>query len=345
MKKLKTLNPKLNFKFTLEFTLFFIAIAVSIYLYFSNKFEDETLEHFRFKAEVFSSFLEQNPELFKDNKLVGREYLLDLMKFNEAYYLVIENDKGSIVDAINITYAEANFYVTTNDGEEISPEHSLYRVVLPVIASDVKMGNVYVGFKSIEKAAELRKKTLLTALFSIFILLAGIVFTYFLSTISFKPLKKLITALDKKGDLEAYIGLANARGDEIGVLAEKVKAIVAELDLSSMKVDNLNKKLNDVFREKIFEINKETHQRKRAELYLRNSEKQFKQLFENAPMGMVIISSRGLIISVNEAFCETLGYRTDEIIGGSVKNIFTDKDSVKYKPIYKLLKEAVDIDM
>lgn len=345
MNKLKTINPKLNFKFTLEFTLFFIAVAISIYLYFSNRFEEETLDHFRFKADVFSSFLEQNPELFRNNELIGREYLVELMKFNEAYYVVIENNKGSIVDAINITYAEANLYVTTDEGEEISADQSLYRVVLPVIIDDVSIGNVYVGFKSREIATELKKKTLLTALFSIFILLAGIVFTYFLSTISFKPLKKLITALDKKSDLEAYDGLASSRKDEIGVLAEKVKAIVAELDVSSIKVDSLNKKLNDVFREKIYEVNKEANQRKRAELYLRNSEKQFKQLFENAPMGMAIISERGMIIHVNKTFCDTLGYRVEEIVGGSIKNIFSDNDSVKYKPIYKLLKEAVDIDM
>ena len=55
---------RLHFKFTLEFALFFIVLAVAIFFYFSNKFEEETLEHFRFKAEVISSFLEQNPETF-----------------------------------------------------------------------------------------------------------------------------------------------------------------------------------------------------------------------------------------------------------------------------------------
>jgi PAS domain S-box-containing protein len=60
---------------------------------------------------------------------------------------------------------------------------------------------------------------------------------------------------------------------------------------------------------------------------------------------MVIIANNGTIISVNKSFSETLGYRNGEIIGHPIKKVFSDNDNLKFKPIYKLLEEAVNVDI
>jgi len=114
---------------------------------------------------------------------------------------------------------------------------------------------------------------------------------------------------------------------------------------TTFDADNLNKKREESIRKNVYELQSEINRRKTVQTFLKNSEKQFKTLFERAPIGMVIIANNGTIISVNKSFSETLGYRTEEIIGYPIKKVFSDNDSLKFKPIYKLLKEAVNVDM
>jgi PAS domain S-box-containing protein len=199
-------------------------------------------------------------------------------------------------------------------------------VVQPIFAQR-KIGQIYVGFNSTEVATELKTKSLLTALFSLSILLVGIIFTYFLSSLSFKPIIKLISALDRKSRDESNTILNDFNNDEVGILAEKINGILIELDQSSFEVENLNRKLEEAFQEKIFELDIEINQRKKTESFLKSSEEQFKLLFENAPIGMVIISRKGIIVNVNNAFCKNVGYDLDEIVGLSVKCLFEDCNS------------------
>lgn len=337
-------GSKLQFKLTLQFALFFVAVAAIIFFYFSKKFEEETLEHFRFKARVIQSFLEQNPETFWNKECVVKDKLKELMKLNDAYYLVIEDKEGAVIDAINVNYAESNFYVTTKTSEGISPDKSVYRVKAPITAREMLIGRVFIGFKSKLIATELERKTLLTALFSICILLSGIVFTYFLSAVSFRPITKLISQLDQTSSGDIYSELKNSKKNEIDILTEKVGAVVAELDQSSMQVEKMKKKLSNVFHERIIEIDNEIIQRKTAEKYLKKSEQQFKLLFENAPIGMVLTSINGIIINVNNTFCNTLGFRFEEIVGKPIKNIFTDNNSFQYKPLINIIRENATVD-
>src|SRR5690606_3739288 len=53
---------------------------------------------------------------------------------------------------------------------------------------------------------------------------------------------------------------------------------------------------------------------------------QFRLVFQNAPIGIVIISTEGKIISVNRSFCETIGFERDEIIGIPIKYLFEKND-------------------
>ncbi|MFQ3627009.1 MAG: PAS domain-containing protein [Cyanobacteriota bacterium] len=53
---------------------------------------------------------------------------------------------------------------------------------------------------------------------------------------------------------------------------------------------------------------------KRTEAALRQSEEMFRQLFENAPIGILLLSPEtGRILRANQRFCQMLGYTADEI--------------------------------
>lgn len=316
--------PKLQLQLTLEFSLFFIVVAGLIYIHFTDKFEEDALEKFRYKAQIVANYLTQNPEYFDSQLQLRDSRILDLMKWNDALYVVLEDNSGTVVDAINIDQAENQLYIATRNEEGISLDKTIYKVAFPVNVKGLTIGKVYVGFISSDVAHELNNKFLLTALFSLFVLLAGIVFTYFLSSISFRPITRLISLLDRPVTDKTHLNIQNFKNDEIGILARKIDNILTDLDRSSGEVDQLNKQFGNALREKINELDMEISQRKKAEVFLRKSEEQFKLLFDNAPIGMVIFSERGIITKANSSFCKTVGYTEEEILGLSVLRLFEE---------------------
>jgi PAS domain S-box-containing protein len=57
------------------------------------------------------------------------------------------------------------------------------------------------------------------------------------------------------------------------------------------------------------------HDRKEAELLLKNSEQMFGAAFKEAPIGMVLLSVDGTVLEVNQAYREMLGYGTEDLAG------------------------------
>lgn len=336
---------KLQLSLTIQFAVFFILVAGFIYYYFSQKFEEEVLDKFKFKSEMITNYLEQNLQFFLTNGIEDKTQLIQFLSLNDVAYFVIEEKNGSMIDAVNLDKAEHYLYVAANHNDNISFDETIYRVVLPVYDNQkVQIGKVYLGFNAGMVASDLKKKTLLTALFSLSILLAGMVFTYFLSSISFRPIMKLISALSKTDIKEQKLLLTKFKNNEIGILAQKIYDILNELDKSSVEVNTLNDQLKDVFREKIYELDVEISQRKKAENYLKKTEEMFKLFFENAPIGMFIISGDGRVIKANKAFYSMVGYDEYEIVGANIKNFFNDNMSSKVKSTYQMIMENESLD-
>jgi PAS domain S-box-containing protein len=332
---MKRISKKLQIKLVIRFALFFIAISVFIYFYFVNSFENEALEKFRYKAKIFSNYLEQNPHIFWEEKFGDRSQIIKLIELNDAKYLVLEDKNGRVLDAVNIELAEGNFYITTKRDEGISQDHQVFRILLPIIANKLKVGQIYVGFYTFNTLVQFHKRKLLTALFSLLILLSGIIITYFLASLSFKPLSKLISGLDMRVKGDKNVTIDYTSHDEFGLLADKINSVLMELDISSGRVESFNRKLKGIFREKIHELEYEINQKKQAQVSLQASEELFRLLFENAPIGMVIVSPDMKIKSVNKSFCNTLGYEINKLPGLRIEHLFgknTSNDSIWENP-------------
>lgn len=324
---MKSHSQKLQLKLTLELSLFFIIISALIYYYTTVRFEDQLMDKYRYKASVFANYLGQNPQIFWQKNFFDVGNAQQLLSTNDALYLVVENNSGEIINAVNLESAEQNYYVLAKkEYEGISKDERVFNIVLPVIIGNIQSGKIYVGFESNKDGQQLFKNRLLTALFSLSILLAGMIFTYFLSSLSFRPLSKIIKKLDTIANSTLDKTLNVSSKDQLGILADRVDILLSELGKSSSEVESLNKKLHNVFKDKISELNFEINQRKKAEISLQKSEEQFRLVFQNAPIGIVIISKEGKIISVNKSFCDTLGYAREEIIGMPIKHLFDNND-------------------
>lgn len=67
-------------------------------------------------------------------------------------------------------------------------------------------------------------------------------------------------------------------------------------------------------------------ERKRAEETLRESEEKFRSVFQDAGIGMVIVSPEGRFLGANGSFCDYLGYTQDELLSRTVEAITLPED-------------------
>jgi len=79
--------------------------------------------------------------------------------------------------------------------------------------------------------------------------------------------------------------------------------------------------------------------RKKMEKVLRDSEKRYRDFYENAPDMYHSINKDGIIIYCNETEARMLGYRKDEIIGRPLSDFFTDESKKFHAKEFPSLKD------
>jgi len=134
------------------------------------------------------------------------------------------------------------------------------------------------------------------------------------------PLGDLTTSIiaAKRKEFDSLISFSNRR-DEIGILSREFEDMLSQLRNRSLRLEELNAALMD-------DIGK----RKKAENALRESEERFKTLLENLPVGVFVHDLEENILLVNDVACSDSGYRRDELLSKSLRDInpetFTDEE-------------------
>jgi PAS domain S-box-containing protein len=78
---------------------------------------------------------------------------------------------------------------------------------------------------------------------------------------------------------------------------------------------------NQALEKEIDERKRAENERKQIEVALRNSEEQFRNAFENASIGMAIVSLDGHWVKVNPALCPIIGYSSEELLALTFQDI------------------------
>ncbi|ELR68443.1 hypothetical protein C900_00364 [Fulvivirga imtechensis AK7] len=78
------------------------------------------------------------------------------------------------------------------------------------------------------------------------------------------------------------------------------------------------------------------NEKKRTQILIQRNEQLFTQLFENSPLGIVLLDEKHQVMKMNQGFKDMFGFSEEEIIGNQLNNILVPKD---------MRQEAMDINM
>jgi signal transduction histidine kinase len=174
-------------------------------------------------------------------------------------------------------------------------------------------------------------------LLSLVIFLSGICLAVFLSYMTTNKINKIISNINNA--IKDYLPdkLEIKWKNEFRQLARAINILIEGLEKSKSQVAILNKRLGDILSNNRKELSFEINRRTNAEIALSQSEEQFRLLVELAPVGMVIISPENIIIKVNKAFSDMLGYDAAELLKLSIKDITVKDDWAREMFLYKRL--------
>jgi len=141
------------------------------------------------------------------------------------------------------------------------------------------------------------------------------------------------------------IGYFNIRGASIFHQGKVMGAVFVHEDITERKLaeeelkryrDNLELRVKERTAELLVanrRMGQEIDERDQAEKALRQSEEQFRKLFEEGPIGMVIVTPELRFIQANAAFCQMLGYTETELLQFNLTDISYPDDIIEDKEL------------
>jgi len=337
---------KLRVKFTISASIITAFISLAIFFYFSQRFEEERKKAFQDNSNIAlkSIAVTSGLELSSGNSALD-ETISALLSANRIIYLVIIDTADNVVRAYNLSAAENNDFKSTAGNEKINKNVSTLRNTGQIIYKNHIIGKIFLGFSLTKLNNDIKAVQISVGIVSAVLFLINIFLVSLIGSLFTRPIDKITRAAEmiSQGNLSQRIKYS--QNNELKGLTKAFDFMAMNLEQASGQIDNLNKQIKNLFRDKVGELNLEINQRKMAEFSLRQSEEQFKLLFELAPIGMVIDSPEGKIMKVNKAFCETVGYSETELIGKDAQSLIYPEDIVVLEKLHKDLIDEIYPDI
>jgi PAS domain S-box-containing protein len=326
---------KLKYRIFYPLILFILLSSIAFNLYNKDQFEDQAISFLKEKADFvtqyFAGKLDSGTLIFENlDDYVIKKYKVE--------YFVLINSKDLVEKAYNLKYAEENLYAFTEENEW-NKDHTIFRAVFPIVISNSIATKAYIGLSAEDYNRNILSHRKEIDIITILIFICCSFLVNLLVSLAVMPVQKITYGSDQfiKGNLKHKISYV--RNSQLGIIAKALNYLSFNWDNANKKIESLDRQLKVIFRDKIGELNLEINQRRVAEHSLKQSEKQFRLLFERAPIGMVISSPDSKILKGNTAFCESLGYNEEELIDKKLSELTLLDDQPGYVKLYKQLVE------
>ena len=316
-------------------SLIFGIIALLVFFFLSKQFsENEQLQLSKTSDLAYWGITSELNNPSKNTTSSYKNYLIS----KQVMYYIISDTSGKILESYNPKIAIKNQY--SLGGKNRLSNDKVYKNEYTFYSDKGEYRKLYLGIslESYKKTAY-RNFVFFTAL-SILVFLTGTWFNLYIINLLVSPVKKITRIIRDSDENNLPARIDTKRSDEVGHLITSYNYLIGKLKASQQEINNLSHKLNTIFKDKIGELNLEINQRSLAEKALKQSEEQFRLLVDSAPIGMVLTSPASIIVKVNKAFCDILGYTEEELINKPISKISHKDDWAREQFfIQKLLNE------
>ncbi|HEY4754884.1 MAG TPA: ATP-binding protein, partial [Ignavibacteriaceae bacterium] len=199
--------------------------------------------------------------------------------------------------------------------------NDIYKLQKSFSVNDGYTINLFCQFSRSDLNSKIVKSNYEIGLISLLFFSISFILLFSASIILMLPLRKISESANKisAGSLDERI--KNNSNTEFNQIANSINLLAEDLQKANSQIEKLNKELKFQFRDKIGELNYEINQKRQTESLLKQSEEQFRLLFDLAPIGMIISSLHGKILKVNAALHTALGYTETEILEKKIKDL------------------------
>ena len=310
-------------KFLIISTIFLVIVSLSIFYLFSNRSGEILLETQRVKEQLVA---DQILDLISmDSTSNGKEYLDrrlgKIVGDAGVLYLNLTDSKGSVIKEIGVIGQEEKQYSNRSDIVTTDTKNDIYKLQKSFSVNDGYTINLFCQFSRSDLNSKIVKSNYEIGLISLLFFSISFILLFSASIILMLPLRKISESANKisAGSLDERI--KNNSNTEFNQIANSINLLAEDLQKANSQIEKLNKELKFQFRDKIGELNYEINQKRQTESLLKQSEEQFRLLFDLAPIGMIISSLHGKILKVNAALHTALGYTETEILEKKIKDL------------------------
>lgn len=152
---------------------------------------------------------------------------------------------------------------------------------------------------------------------------------YFLNAIE-SGVKGFLTKPIKNADL---IKTVNDQANDI-LLEKKLKEEEDKRKQAEKGLIDINKTLENRVKQRTIELEKEISERKKVELMLRESEEKYRQIYENATDGILLIQ-KGIIVLINPTMVDLLERLPKDVIGKPLKEFITSDNAEQVQSYFE----------
>ena len=205
--------------------------------------------------------------------------------------------------------------------ESMKQTGRILEVTAPIFSGEKRIGSAILGLSFDQMRRALFSQILIIGAFLVVIIGFSIVLLKLALRQILHPVEALTTAATQisTGDLNVVL-TGTDRMDELGILASAFKS------------------MTDQLRRSIAGLEQHVAELKRTSQALRESEERFRTAFENANVGVCLISTDGDILKVNGAMCQMFGYSHQELEQMNINSI-AHPDDLEISPTF--IKNAI----
>jgi len=316
-------NNKAHIKFLVVSTSFLALVSFGLYTLFSEKYETILTNAQVEKEQLVVVQLTKLIDIgfSSEKKNIYNVSIEKSVSDAGLSYLLITDDNDSVLTEINYSGLSKRDSTELTEQEYKYSSNDVFQLEKTFIASNSQEFKLFCVFSRSDLNLKIQKSKTEIGIISLFIFTISSLVLFAASLIIMLPLQKISNYVGgiSSGNLTGRVD--NKNKNEFSKILSSVNALAESLRKKSSQVEKLNKELNFQIREKNTELNYEIDQKGQAETRLKQSEEQFKLLFEMSPIGMVISSIHGKIVKVNVALLTTLGYTENEILEKNIKDL------------------------